>query len=82
VILTDQPIETAVPASRLCPASPQDLASKCPRRVPADVDAATPGGDQLRVAAGYALAPPPSPPPPASLTLSRRGGGRGGGQGR
>jgi DNA-binding NarL/FixJ family response regulator len=70
VVLTDRPIETAVPAIalvsgerlRVWPANVRAV-------VPADVDAATLAAIITVVAAGYTLASPPSPAP--SLTRKR-----------
>jgi DNA-binding NarL/FixJ family response regulator len=86
VVLTDRPIETAVPAIglvsgerlRVWPANVRAV-------VPADVDAATLAAIITVVAAGYALTSPPSPAP--SLTHKRgmeewgTGAGKGSGTG-
>jgi len=75
VVLTDQPIETAVPAIALVSGEPPGVWPANVRAVvPADVDAATLVAIITVVAAGYALAHPPSPPPPSSLTLPRKRG--------
>jgi DNA-binding NarL/FixJ family response regulator len=82
VVLTDRPIETAVPAIALVSGERLRVwpANVC-AVVPADVDAATLVAIITVVAAGYALAPPPSPPPPPSLTLPRKRGREGWGTG-
>ena len=73
VVLTDRPIETAVPAVALVSGEPPRVWPANVRAVvPADVDAATLVAIITVVAAGYALAPPPYPPPHA-------GEGKGGG---
>jgi hypothetical protein len=60
VILTDRPIETAVPAIALVSGEPPRVWPANVRAVvPADVDAATLVAIITVVAAGYALAPPP-----------------------
>ncbi len=82
VILTDRPIETAVPAIALVSGEPPRVWPANVRAVvPADVDAATLVAIITVVAAGYALAPPPYPPPPSSLTLPRKRGREGWGTG-
>jgi DNA-binding NarL/FixJ family response regulator len=66
VILTDRPIETAVPAIALVSGEPPGVWPANVRAVvPADVDAATLVAIVTVVAAGYALTPPPYPPPHA-----------------
>jgi DNA-binding NarL/FixJ family response regulator len=78
VVLTDRPIETAVPAIALVSGEPPRIWPANVRAVvPADVDAATLVAIITVVAAGYALAPPPYPPPPPSLTLPRKRGREG-----
>ena len=73
VVLTDRPIETAVPAVALVSGEPPRVWPANVRAVvPADVDAGTLVAIITVVAAGYALAPPPYPPPHA-------GEGKGGG---
>ena len=88
VVLTDRPIETAVPAVALVSGEPPRVWPANVRAVvPADVDAATLVAIITVVAAGYALAPPPYPPyppyppPPSSLTLPRKRGREGWGTG-
>jgi DNA-binding NarL/FixJ family response regulator len=71
VVLTDRPIETAVPAIALVSGEPPRVWPTNVRAVvPVNVDAATLAAIITVVAAGYALASPPSPVP--SLTLARR----------
>jgi DNA-binding CsgD family transcriptional regulator len=75
VVLTDQHIETAVPAIAFVSGEPPGVWPANVRAVvPADVDAATLVAIITVVAAGYALAPPPSPPLPSSQTLPRKRG--------
>jgi DNA-binding NarL/FixJ family response regulator len=63
VVLTDRPIETAVPAIAVVSGEPSGVWPANVRAVvPADVDAATLAAIITVVAAGYALAPPPYPP--------------------
>jgi DNA-binding CsgD family transcriptional regulator len=64
VVLTDRPIETAVPAIALVSGAPPGAWPANVRAVvPADVDAATLAAIITVVAAGYGLASPPSPAP-------------------
>jgi DNA-binding NarL/FixJ family response regulator len=75
VVLTDRPIETAVPAIAVVREPPGVWRGNVRAVVPADVDAATLAAIITVVAAGYALAPPPYPPP--STTLRRKRGREG-----
>jgi DNA-binding NarL/FixJ family response regulator len=73
VVVTDQPIETAVPAIALVSGEPPGVWPANVRAVvPADVDAATLAAIITVIAAGYALARPPSPSPPPSPTHPRK----------